>query len=362
MAEPVANVIEVGDKIHVNFWIMNGCVCLMVLLSACFAEFFIRGRAKDVTKIQHSVIYVPDSVFGTERTISPSLQSNSGEENKKRRYILYIIYNICYFLLMMYSVVTMKKYPLIMVGIQHVAVMFIVTIFILQFTRPTLAIPLSVIFALVWLFSMDTSFRWITNNTIVLMCIMLTGYVQFKNFAYLQIFMWLAFIYDVYLLAGFKFIGGGAELFSFDNDFTPTPTAAVAKDSCGNLLCSLFSHYHSYELPTVFSIQIGDESSFIFIGTGDIIIGAFVANFSLFYFKARKYLFIAVFAFGTSVAALSQVTETPFPALLSIVPLCTMGLLFCAVISGRSVEMLLGLSCNDMQRTILPKHVADLRI
>lgn len=343
------------DFTNANFIIMNVSVSALVFMSAYYADFFIRGSREVKLK---NVIHVPDSVL-------PSHENNENipcDETifgclKQRRYLSYFAYNIIYFVLMFYSVVGMKKYPGVMVIIQHIAIVSIISLYFLQFVRPTIAVPISIAYATVWFLSGHTQYRWLVNNTIVIMSVLLTGYIQFKNFMYLQIFMWLAFVYDVYLLAGLKFFGAGSELFSIDQKSDVNIQGVTT--TCQTLLCSLFTHNSNYELPTVFSIQLGRSENFVYIGTGDIIIGAFAANFTLLFFKNIKYLIFTVATFGLSIAMLSQVAETPFPALLSIVPLCTVGLLLSGLASKRSVEMLLD-NCSSSKDKIIHPSVHQL--
>lgn len=336
--------------IHINFWLMNLCVSLMTLLSAFYSEKFIHKNNSD-PNIMNNIIYIPDCIFGnTEKNKT----NNKATPNKKEdtKYIKYLVLNIIYFLIMLGSVITMKNYPNAMAFLQHLAILFIITLYFLQFIKPSIAIPVSVLYTVIWFASLYTSYRWIINNTVVLMCILMTGYIQFRNFIYLQIFMWIAFIYDVYLLTGIHVVTNyGSEIFSYKQDEI-SPTSSI-HNLCENLLCTLFNHNHNYALPTVFSIQIGDETNHVFIGTGDIIIGAFVANFALNFFKSRKYLFCMVIMYSTSLALLSQVDETPFPALLSIVPICSVTLLVLGLFSRRSSELVLDKYPNEVEeRTI----------
>jgi len=351
----VENLEQLEKDASMNFWIMNMYVSSLVLLTGIYTEKFIHNRSSYGD--HKSILRVPDGLFeNSSLDIDPNADLH-------KNYCCYFLYMVIYFLVMAAGVISTSHYPQVMVLLQHVAIFSIVLLYLRQFTRPSVSTFIAIMFCSLWLYSAQSSFRWLLNNVIVTMCTLLTGYIKFKNFAYLQIFMWIAFVYDVYLLAGIS-IGKSVSkpLFSFTDDSSSvkvageavSAVAVTASKTCSTLLCNLFDHNSRHELPTVFSVQFGHKKSYVYIGTGDIIIGALVSNFSIGFFKSKKPLIITNLGFTLAIALLSQVTETPFPALLSIVPLCTIGLLLAAVSSRRTIELLLGI-CTENLATNEPK-------
>lgn len=345
-----------------NFSLMTIFSCGIVMLSVYFSEQFIRKPMKNSSS-KENIICLPDVL---QPVVSAIIEKKSERKQKQAQgYLLFFLYNILYFLAMFTTVVVMKRYPIFLLCIQHIAIIIVIGFCFLQFARPTVAIPCAAVYALLWFLSLNTSYRWIINNTIVIMCVLLTGYVQFRNFLYLQIFMWLAFVYDVYMLGGVN-ITNTFQFFSYTTDKpniekVVQPALETAAESCQNLLCSIFSHDKSFKIPTVFSVQFGNPMEYVYIGSGDIMIGALVANFSLTFFKKIKYLLFTVSCFGVSIALLSQVTQTPFPALLSIVPICSIGIILSGLFSRRWLELLVDKE-HSKSRVIVQNHVDYLDI
>jgi len=273
--------------------------------------------------------------------------------NSQLDYAKFIFFNSLYFVFMFMLITVLHQYAVILLIVQHCAVIGVILLNFLQFGKPSRAVPLTVLYGFLWLSSVNTDYRWMLNNTIVIMCILLTGYIRFKNFIYLQIFMWLAFVYDVYMLSSIH-LGDSFQFFSV-RETTLEPLSVQHTDNeelCKTLLCHVFNHDSTFKIPTAFSIQFGSKVDHVFIGTGDIMIGAFVANFASRFFKKPNYVAFTVFAFGSAVSLLSHVaTNAPFPALLTIVPICTLALMVLAIWSNKSMELLLDCEKSDC-RTI----------
>lgn len=352
-----------------NFSLMTICACGIVMLSVYFAEEYIRKPSKTSSNLTENIIRLPDVL---QPVVSVFIEKKSDDKQYRKpaleqSYVLFLVYNIIYFLAMFVTVVVMKKYPILLLCVQHIAIVIVIGFYFLQFARPTVAIPCAAVYTLVWFLSVNTSYRWMINNTIVIMCVLMTGYVQFRNFLYLQIFMWLAFVYDVYMLGGVN-IASTFQFFSYTdkpliNPVEPVLDIQAVTDSCQTLLCSIFSHDKSFKIPTVFSVQFGNPIDYVYIGSGDIMIGALVANFSLTFFKKVKYMLFTVLCFGVSVALLSQVTRTPFPALLSIVPICTIAIMLSGLCSRRWLELLVdNKDHHPKSKVIIQKNVDYLDV
>ena len=345
-----------------NFSIMTCCVCAIVTLSVYFTEYFIKRKIR--TK-EHSIIEFPEffqTLMSSQEdndTLLSTKKNNNESSSTVTTYSRFFIFNFLYFVFMFGLITFLHRYATVLLVVQHIAVVGVIFLCFMQFGRPKRAIPLALIYATVWLTSIDTPYRWILNNTIVVMCILLTGYIRFKNFIYLQIFMWLAFVYDVYMLSGIN-VSDPLQFLSYhDNVAVVTSTvAAPLAQKCSNLLCHVFNHDNNFKIPTAFSIQFGEEIDHVFIGTGDIMIGAFVANFSFRFFKKTNYMAFTVISYGVSVALLSQVsTNAPFPALLTIVPICTLALMVLGVWSNKSLEMIL--DCQEGSNCRVIRRISD---
>ena len=346
-----------------NFSIMTLSVCGIVTLNVYFTEYFIRrkSRSKD-----HKMIDFPDFFHSLFRPIDDEKgaikKMNNGNEelNNQSNYAKFLFFNSLYFVFMFMLITLLHQYAVILLIVQHCAVIGVILLNFLQFGKPSRAVPLTILYGFLWLSSVNTNYRWMLNNTIVIMCILLTGYIRFKNFIYLQIFMWLAFVYDVYMLSGIH-LGNGLQFFSV-RETTTVPLSVQNTDSdelCKTLLCHVFNHDNNFKIPTAFSIQFGSKVDHVFIGTGDIMFGAFVANFASRFFKKPNYVAFTVFAFGGAVGLLSHVaTNAPFPALLTIVPICTLALMVLALWSNKSMELLL--DCEKSECRTIRKNSEEL--
>ena len=348
-----------------NFTIMTLCVCLIVTLNVYFSEYFIKARSTptgndDTDKEEQNITMIDFPEFFQSMLWNKSDEDAAHNNNNFMKnvnndrwaYIKFSIFNMFYFIIMFLTIIFLHRYPTFLLVIQHISVFMVITLNFLQFGRALHTVPLSLLYGCIWFVSLNTEYRWIINNTIVFMCIILTGYIRFKNFIYLQIFMWLAFFYDVYMLHGIQM--DGLQFFSVREEVTPNNVDEMQK-SCQNLLCHLFSHDSNFKIPTAFSIQFGQQIDHVFIGTGDIMIGSFVANFAFRFFEKTKYMAFTVLTFGGAVGMLSYVTtNAPFPALLTIVPICTLSLMFLAVWSNRSHELIVG--CKK-ERSVRSKSV-----
>ena len=256
------------------------------------------------------------SVLKSELTDS---QDNSSLENQGKGADLklpqYLLFNFTYFASMGLTVLVLQYYPSVMIILQHVAVVSFIMIAFAQWLPLKTGYLLGILFGAIWLLSVETQFRWIINNMIIAMFAFLASHVQFRNFAFLQIFLWTALVYDVCLLARMN-----------ENP------QVLSIGECGNLLCQLFEMNSAWELPSVFTVRFGENQTHVFLGTGDIIIGAIVANFAMSFFKSPRCLLGVVASYSIAIAFLSQVdTNRPYPALISIVPMCSVSLVCCAV-------------------------------
>ena len=236
----------------------------------------------------------------------------------------YVLLNFSYFALMALLVVALRHYPTYIVYIQHMAVVGFIMIAFDGWFRPTIAYPVGIALSVLWFFSGSTAYRWILNNIIIVIFTLMVGDIQFRNFAVLQIFMWSAFIYDVCVLAGSTNLA--PSLFS------------VGVEECDTLICHLFKMHDKWELPSVFTMKFGNATQ-VFLGTGDILLGALVVNFSKSFFKSTKYVVAVVLSFSFALGLLSQVDAMPFPALATIVPVCTSAIILCAFISGKTRQL-----------------------
>ncbi len=237
----------------------------------------------------------------------------------------YVLLNFTYFALMALLVVALRHYPTYIIYIQHMAVVGFIMIAFDGWFRPAIAYPTGIALSLAWFFSGSTAYRWILNNIIIVIFTLMVGDIQFKNFAVLQIFMWSAFIYDVCVLAGSA------------ANFAPS-LFSVGIEECDTLICHLFKMHDKWELPSVFTMKFGNATQ-VFLGTGDILLGALVVNFSKSFFKTTKYVVAVVLSFSFALGLLSQVESMPFPALATIVPVCTSAIILCAFISGKTRQL-----------------------
>ncbi|XP_020895438.1 uncharacterized protein LOC110234400 [Exaiptasia diaphana] len=305
-----------------NFWIMDIAVSGLTLLSAFYGHKKREEENSGKTSLQETV--PPFS--------GPRNEQKELIDAKRLNLPWYLVLNFSYFTTMALTVSMLQYLPAIMIGLQHIAVVGILIIAFNQWIPGKSGYIAGSFFVLLWMASAKTAFRWIINNIIVAMFAVLASHIQFRNFAFLQIFLWTAFFYDVFLLGS---MGNTPQLFSITE--------------CNSLLCKLFEMNDAWQLPAVFTVQFGDTATHVFLGTGDIVIGALISNFSMSFFKSFKCLLLTVSSYGLAIALLSRVnTNQPFPALLSIVPCCSLSLILCAIFS-RKTHRLFSMNHRDVE-------------
>ncbi|XP_028411894.1 uncharacterized protein LOC114534626 [Dendronephthya gigantea] len=301
--------------INYNFWLMDAFTSCLIFVSALTGD-----KRQRVMKL--------DSKFDGDSVYDDSEECNQTYMARKREVRLhlghYLVLNFTYFAIMALLVVALRHYPIYIVFIQHMAVVAFIMIAFDGWFRPAIAYPLGVLLSIVWFFSGSTAYRWIINNAIIVIFTLMVGDVQFKNFAVLQIFMWSAFVYDVCVLAG-------------NTNLAPS-LFSVGVENCDTLICHLFRMHDKWELPSVFTMKFGSATQ-VFLGTGDILLGALVVNFSKYFFKSTKYVIAIVLSFSFAIGLLSQIESMPFPALATIVPVCTTAIILCAVVSGQTRQL-----------------------
>ena len=298
--------------INYNFWIMDAFTSCLIFVSALAGD-----RRQKSKKIESKL---------DENSDNESVEGSSTYARKEIRMTLahYVLLNFTYFALMALLVVALRHYPTYIVYIQHMAVVGFIMIAFDGWFRPSIAYPIGIALSILWFFSGSTAYRWILNNLIIVVFTLMVGDIQFRNFAVLQIFMWSAFMYDVCVLAGSTNLA--PSLFS------------VGVEECDTLICHLFKMHDKWELPSVFTMKFGNATQ-VFLGTGDILLGALVVNFSKSFFKSTKYVVAVVLSFSFALGLLSQVDSMPFPALATIVPVCTSAIILCAFISGKTRQL-----------------------
>ena len=291
---------------------MDACTSCLIFVSALAGD-----RRQKLKKIESKL---------DEDSDCENEEDNKTHARKEIRMSLchYVLLNFTYFALMALLVVALRHYPTYIVYIQHMAVVGFIMIAFDGWFRPTIAYPIGIALSVLWFFSGSTAYRWILNNIIIVIFTLMVGDIQFRNFAVLQIFMWSAFIYDVCVLAGSTNLA--PSLFS------------IGVEECDTLICHLFKMHDKWELPSVFTMKFGNATQ-VFLGTGDILLGALVVNFSKSFFKSTKYVVAVVLSFSFALGLLSQVDAMPFPALATIVPVCTSAIILCAFISGKTRQL-----------------------
>lgn len=85
--------------------------------------------------------------------------------------------------------------------------------------------------------------------------------------------------------------------------------------------------------------MLGPQQEHVFLGAGDIIIGCLVANFSQMFFKSLRYLSGTVSSYAIAIALLRKVEHEPYPALVTIVPLCSFQLVVSAILSHKTRKL-----------------------
>ena len=301
--------------INYNFWLMDAFTSCLIFASAVSGD-----RRQRVMKL--------DSKIDDDTAFDDPEECNQTYISRKREIRLhlghYLVLNFTYFAIMALLVIALRHYPMYIVFIQHMAVVAFIMIAFDGWFQPAIAYPLGVFLSVVWFFSGSTAYRWIINNVIIVIFTLMVGDVQFKNFAVLQIFMWSAFIYDVCVLAG-------------NTNLAPS-LFSVGVENCDTLICHLFRLHDKWELPSVFTMKFGSATQ-VFLGTGDILLGALVVNFSKYFFKSTKYVIAVVLSFSFAIGLLSQIDSMPFPALATIVPVCTTAIILCAFVSGQTRQL-----------------------
>lgn len=225
-----------------------------------------------------------------------------------------------YFAMMMASISLFKSHPLFMIFVQHIAIVLFIIIAFLQWFKPCLALCLGGLFSIIWLVSAYTTFRWILNDMVVALFSLLVSHVRFQNFPSLQMFLWIAVLYDICILETLS--KGLPSLFS--------------AGECDTLICNAFEINNAWELPTLFTFKLGPPQEHVFLGAGDIIIGCLVANFSEMFFNSLRYLSGTVLSYAIAIALLCKVDDEPYPALVTIVPLCSLQLVVSAILSRKT--------------------------
>lgn len=292
-----------------NFWIMDASVCALTLVSAFYGE---KTRRRDTSKAGTNTKTITAKELPSRTSPNTELKE---QEFTKPSILWYLLLNFSYFAIMALTVLFLQFYPNVMVALQHFAVISFLILAFTQWIPGKFGYFTGMLVALIWISSVGTSYRWLINNVIIAMFALLASHVQFRNFAFLQIFLWTAFVYDVCLLAKMNTV---PQLFSVGE--------------CGSLLCKLFEINDVWQLPAVFTVCFGDSTTHVFLGTGDIVIGAIISNFSFSFFKCSKCLLWTVSSFGLAIGLLSRIdSNRPYPALVSIVPCCSIALVLCAV-------------------------------
>ena len=319
---PCSLVIEMLYR-SVNFWLLDITASLLVFISAWYGK--ITRRSIKLTE-------------ASEAYSSAGKENGSGDEMIKwqlgttlRRLFFYTVY----FASMAASVVLFQSHPYFMIFVQHITVIFCILMAFLQWFRPHLALCLGGLFSITWIASASTTFRWVINDLVIALFSLLVSHVHFQNFPSLQMFLWLAVAYDICLV----------------NTLSRGLPSLFSAGGCDTLLCNAFEINNEWELPTIFTFKIGPREGHVFLGAGDIIIGCMVANFSQMFFRSSKYLSGTVLSYALAIALLSRVEEEPYPALVTIVPLCSCQLIVSAILS-RKARRLFSFKCLESKETV----------
>ena len=320
------------SNVDLNTFILDFAVSIIIFANA-LVDMKNRKEEKDPCG---NYIVIPDSFLLLDKSSSltdPSMLESSTEIKNRnsllKQYLLYSAGLVLYFVLMVLFGIAGNHVAGAVLLVQHLCFSIVIFIAMRKWIKSRLfSVLLALAFCVFWLKSLNTSYRWIVNNTIVLLVAAMTRYVKFRNFISLQIFMWLAFFYDVFALSKLP----SAITSRFFSLATP----------CKTLLCDISLHNIRYDLPTVFSVQIGPSTKHVYLGAGDIIIGAFVANFTAAFFHSRKHLAFNVCLYALAILVLMSVTSSQSPALLTIVPFGTIGI-FASAFFTRSIKRLFNL-------------------
>ena len=236
----------------VNFWLMDMTASLLVFISAWYGKVM-RRKMKSCEMSRDAFFAAKEKELDDEVVESHFCAALA-------RLFLYTIY----FVLMAASVVLFQSHPYIMISVQHITVIFCIMLTFFQWFKPYTALCFGGLFSIIWITSAATTFRWVINDIVIALFAILVSHVHFQNFPSLQMFLWIAVVYDVCLV---KTISRGL------------PSLFSAGDYCDTVLCKVFEISDAWELPTIFAFKLGPRDGHVYLGAGDIIIGCMVANF-----------------------------------------------------------------------------------
>lgn len=293
----------------VNFWLMDITASLLVFISAWYGKIM-RRKMKSSENSRDAVLAAKEKDLDDEVVESQFCAT-----------VARLFFYTVYFALMAASVVLFQSHPYIMISVQHITVIFCIMLTFFQWFKPYIALCFGGLFSLTWIMSAATTFRWVINDIVIGLFALLVSHVHFQNFPSLQMFLWIAVVYDVCLV---KTIPQGL------------PSLFSTGGFCDTVLCKAFEVSDAWELPTIFTFKLGPREGHVYLGAGDIIIGCMVANFSQMFFRSSKYLSGTVLSYTGAIALLSQVENEPYPALVTIVPLCSFQLVVSAILSRKA--------------------------
>lgn len=304
----------------VNFWLLDLTASLLVFISAWYGKIM-RRKMKTSDNMSRDAVFVAKEKDLNDEMVESHFSATLG------RLFLYTIY----FVLMAASVVLFQSHPYIMISVQHITVIFCIMLTFVQWFKPYMAMCFGGLFSIIWIMSAATTFRWVINDIVIALFALLVSHVHFQNFPSLQMFLWIAVVYNVCLV---KTISQGL------------PSLFSTGDYCDTVLCKAFEISDAWELPTIFTFKLGPRDGHVYLGAGDIIIGCMVANFSQMFFRSSKYLSGTVLSYAVAIALLNQVENEPYPALVTIVPLCSFQLVVSAILS-RKARRLFSFQCLE---------------
>lgn len=304
----------------VNFWLLDLTASLLVFISAWYGKIM-RRKMKTSDNMSRDAVFAAKEKDLNDEMVESHFPATLG------RLFLYTIY----FVFMAASVVLFQSHPYIMISVQHITVIFCIMLTFVQWFKPYMAMCFGGLFSIIWIMSAATTFRWVINDIVIALFALLVSHVHFQNFPSLQMFLWIAVVYDVCLV---KTISQGL------------PSLFSTGDYCDTVLCKAFEISDAWELPTIFTFKLGPRDGHVYLGAGDIIIGCMVANFSQMFFRSSKYLSGTVLSYAVAIALLNQVENEPYPALVTIVPLCSFQLVVSAILS-RKARRLFSFQCLE---------------
>lgn len=304
----------------VNFWLLDLTASLLVFISAWYGKMM-RRKVKTSDNMSRDAVFAAKEKDLNDEMVESHFYATLG------RLFLYTVY----FVLMAASVVLFQSHPYIMISVQHITVIFCIMLTFVQWFKPYMAMCFGGLFSIIWIMSAATTFRWVINDIVIALFALLVSHVHFQNFPSLQMFLWIAVVYDVCLV---KTISQGL------------PSLFSTGDYCDTVLCKAFEISDAWELPTIFTFKLGPRDGHVYLGAGDIIIGCMVANFSQMFFRSSKYLSGTVLSYAVAIALLNQVENEPYPALVTIVPLCSFQLVVSAILS-RKARRLFSFQCLE---------------